>query len=147
MTQGSRKRRVPARVGLALAAATLTTGIAATPASAITHNLGHSAEGKILPGQYLKNGSYQFIMQTDGNLVLYGPSHRVCWASGTNGLKGTFVVYRDHKLTPPDVTLENASYGRLGHWRGGYEWLHKNGNLSLNDKGEVWIAWKKWVHC
>ncbi len=101
----------------------------------------------MLPGQYLSNGTYQLRMQTDGNLVLYGKNRRVCWASNTNGLPGTYLVYRDHLLLGPDVTLENSRYGRLGHWRGGYEWLHKNGNLSLNSHGEVWIAWKKWVHC
>lgn len=147
MIGSTRTRRTAARVGLVLSAAALAVGATAAPAGAITHDLGHSTESTIYPGQYLKNGSYEFIMQTDGNLVLYGANRRVCWASGTNGLHGTYVHYRDHKITPPDVTLENASYGRLGHWRGSYEWLHKNGNLSLNDKGEVWIAWKKWVHC
>lgn len=25
--------------------------------------------------------------------------------------------------------------------------LHKNGDLSLNSHFDVWIGWKKWVHC
>jgi hypothetical protein len=43
----------------------------------------------LLPNQYLlsPSGRYQFIMQTDGNLVLYdlGENHRAIWASHTDG--------------------------------------------------------------
>lgn len=135
--------RILAGAGVAVIAASLSAG----PALANTGNQGHYTEDKLYPGQYLANGSYKFIMQTDGNLVLYGASNHVCWASNTQGLDGTYLDYNDHSVTPPDATLKNSSYGQLGHWWGSYEWLHKNGNLSLNSKGEVWIAWKKWVHC
>jgi hypothetical protein len=67
------------------------------------------------PGEWLTsgqslsspNGSKSLIMQTDGNLVLYGPLATVIWASGTVGhpgasavmqTDGNFVIYEpDHK--------------------------------------------------
>ena len=41
----------------------------------------------LYPGQSIKSpgGKYNFIMQTDGNLVLYQPDGVPSWASGTNG--------------------------------------------------------------
>ncbi|MQL84125.1 hypothetical protein Taro_016619 [Colocasia esculenta] len=36
-------------------------------------------------GEFLENGPYRFIMQTDCNLVLYVNRTRALWASGTNG--------------------------------------------------------------
>jgi hypothetical protein len=45
--------------------------------------------GFLLQNDYLlsTSGRYQFILQQDGNLVLYdlGESHRAIWASNTNG--------------------------------------------------------------
>jgi hypothetical protein len=35
------------------------------------------------------------IMQTDGNLVLYGPDGAALWASGTNGFPGSYLVVQD----------------------------------------------------
>lgn len=120
-----------------------------TSASADTNNKGTYTEDRLYPNQYLlsSNSAYKLWMQPDGNLVLYKINVRVCWASNTNGTPGTYADYNDHSATPPDLTLKNSSYGDQGHWWGGYEYLHKNGNLSINTRGEVWIAWKKWIHC
>jgi hypothetical protein len=35
------------------------------------------------------------IMQSDGNLVLYGFSNNAVWASGTDGQPGSFLVVQD----------------------------------------------------
>lgn len=42
---------------------------------------------KLTPGQYLNsaNGQYKFILQTDGNLVLYNAANQALWASNTGG--------------------------------------------------------------
>src|SRR5262245_30481111 len=41
------------------------------------------------------NRRYLFVMQSDGNLVLYDcTGHRVCWASGTNGKSGAYAQFR-----------------------------------------------------
>jgi hypothetical protein len=62
--------------------------------------------GFLLQNDYLlsQSGRYQFILQQDGNLVLYdlGESHKAIWASNTNGKAvskaimqsdGNFVIY------------------------------------------------------
>jgi len=65
--------------------------------------------GILLPGAglYSANGRYYFVMQTDGNLVLYLGS-RALWATGTNGQPvqraimqedGNLVLY-DHQGQP-----------------------------------------------
>ncbi len=142
-----RTRRLVAALGLVTTSIALAAG-AALPAQAsgAPGNQGTSIEDKLFPGQYLGNGGYKLAMQTDGNLVLYDRT-RVCWASHTNGLRGTYLDYDDNYIKPPQVDLKNATYGGLGTWYGSYTWLHKNGNLSLNSRGEVWIGWKKWIHC
>jgi len=62
----------------------------------------------LLPGQSIKSadGRFKFIMQADGNLVLYGPQGQPIWASGTNGRfdvwdvvmqgDGNLVIYDGH---------------------------------------------------
>ncbi|KAF2470713.1 alpha-D-mannose-specific plant lectin [Lindgomyces ingoldianus] len=42
----------------------------------------------IYEGDYLESadGRHQFILQGDGNVVLYGPSHTVMWSSSTDGV-------------------------------------------------------------
>ena len=66
---------------------------------------------RLFPGQELpigarlesNNGNYKFIMQTDGNLVLYDQNGKAIWASGTNNIAiqrcimqtdGNLVLYR-----------------------------------------------------
>ena len=69
---------------------------------------------RLLPGQGLQpngsiksaDGRFTLILQTDGNLVLYGPAHQPMWASGTQGHSsvwsaimqsdGNLVVYDAH---------------------------------------------------
>ncbi|HSA49659.1 MAG TPA: hypothetical protein VLH10_06045 [Yinghuangia sp.] len=139
----------------ALAALTATTGAATADsagpsrgvqARAECRNDGTSFSDKLLPGHCLSNGGYRFEMQYDGNLVLYSGS-RACWASGTDGTDGVYAEYSgDWQIDSPFMTLESP-FGELRKWRGKYTGLHKTGNVSLNSKGEVWIAYGKFVHC
>ena len=62
----------------------------------------------LMPGSSIAsaNGRFSFIMQNDGNLVLYGPGHAPLWASNTSGhhniwdlifqTDGNLVVYDSH---------------------------------------------------
>ena len=62
----------------------------------------------LLPGQHIKSadGRFTLTLQTDGNLVAYGPTHQPVWASNTTGhnnvwsaimqADGNFVVYDAH---------------------------------------------------
>lgn len=58
-----------------------------SPASATALNAGQG----LLDGQSLQAGSYQLVMQTDGNLVVYGPAGAV-WDSGTVGQPGDSLI-------------------------------------------------------
>jgi WD40 repeat protein len=73
-----------------------------------------AAGGKLLPGQGLipgrsiksADGRFTFILQQDGNLVLYDPYNQALWSSGTNGhgnvwdlvmqSDGNLVIYDGH---------------------------------------------------
>lgn len=51
--------------------------------------------GILRPGQYLENGIYLLLMQSDGNLVLYenfSTTRKPVWASNTDGKGGTYAV-------------------------------------------------------
>lgn len=137
-----------------LAAVTGTTGAAASDSASAAASLardgcrgiGSSFSDKMLPGQCLTNGGYRLEMQYDGNLVLYSGG-RACWSSGTDGTDGVYANYSgDWALDSPYLSLE-SQFGQLRKWRGKYTGLHKTGNISLNGKGEVWIAYAKFVNC
>ena len=136
----------------------LLAGVIAAPASAATET-----KTFLLAGQSLTNGKYSFGVQKDGNVVLYDGG-RVCWASNTEGLKGTFVQFAGGRggAYNPHVNVINTAYGiNQIYWGAGlstrhdvpfvtvyYTWADPSTySLSLNSKGEVWIGYKKWIHC
>lgn len=156
MQHRHRMRRLSRTCVLAFAGllATVTSSagpVSATPVptaarAAECRGIGTAFTDRMLPGQCLRNGGYRLEMQYDGNLVLYsGP--RVCWASGTDGTDGVYAKYSgDWKLDSPYLTLE-SQFGELRKYRGKYTYLHKTGDVSLNNKGEVWIAYEKMAGC
>lgn len=46
-----------------------------------------SANGELLPGQYLLSDDHRYglVLQNDGNLILYGPGNHILWSSGSGG--------------------------------------------------------------
>lgn len=122
-------------------------GMLASPANA-ARTIGKSFAGNLLPDQQIANNGYRFIMQRDGNLVLYNGKNRACWASGTYGLNGTHADYSgDWVLGNPYLTLQ-AWFGELRRYNG--QWNRTPSfptNVSINSRGEVWIAYKKFVSC
>ena len=83
------------------------TVVPATPAAPARPDRLLPGQG-LLPGQHIKSldGRFTLILQTDGNLVAYGPRNNPIWASNTNGHgnvwsaimqgDGNFVVYDAH---------------------------------------------------
>ncbi|GGP45993.1 hypothetical protein [Streptomyces abikoensis] len=136
---------------LAVALATTAGQATAAPAHAAHRAQGCRGDGtsftdRLIPGHCLQNGGYRLEMQYDGNLVLYSGS-RACWASGTDGTNGVYAKFSgDWKPDSPYMTLESP-VGELRKYRGKYTGLHKTGNVSLNNKGEVWIAYGKMAGC
>ncbi|KAJ8511442.1 hypothetical protein OPV22_001876 [Ensete ventricosum] len=66
-------------------------GLLLLPPPCAADNILYSGES-LNSGQSLRYGSYNFIMQSDCNLVLYD-NNRAVWASGTNG-RGSNCVCR-----------------------------------------------------
>ncbi|MFF4101920.1 hypothetical protein [Streptomyces sp. NPDC001903] len=147
-TVGKTTRALALAVVSLLAAAAVPAGqvSAATGRAAECRNIGTSFTDKLIPGQCIGNGANRLEMQYDGNLVLYSGS-RACWASGTDGTDGVYAEFSgDWKPDSPYLSLE-SQFGQLRKYRGKYTGLHKTGNVSINGKGEVWIAYGKLAGC
>jgi hypothetical protein len=61
----------------------------------------------LLPQQYLRSPDkrYGLLLQSDGNLVLYGPGYHVLWSSGTSGSGATRLVMQ----TDGNLVLYNVN--------------------------------------
>lgn len=89
---------------------------------------------RLLPGEALTSasGKYTFMLQTDGNLVLYRePDRVVLWRSGTNGKPVEFAaMQRDGNLViygPQGAIWSSRTGGRAG------------AVLTVTDRGSVVI--------
>jgi hypothetical protein len=80
-------------------------------------------------GQALSNGYFTLTLQTDGNLVLWGPSEQL-WASNTRGSGATEAVLQ----SDGNFVLYGATFPAIWH-------THTNGTdaqiLGLNNDGTV----------
>lgn len=116
-----------------------------SPVQAST-SLGPSFTDRLQPGQSISNGQYHLDMQTDGNLVLYSGTEP-CWASDTVGVEGAYAQYSgDWQIDSPFMAIESPA-GRVRYYRGGYTWTKRIGNVAVNSRGEVWIAYKRAFWC
>jgi hypothetical protein len=90
------------------------------------------------PGDYLTspNRQFQFIMQTDGNLVLYTwPANGVAlWSSQTAGNVGAFAIMQQ---TDGNLVVYNSS-GLTALWSSGTAG-HPGANAAVQDDGNVVI--------
>lgn len=81
---------------------------------------------------YSADGRFRLVLQSDGNLVLYGPSGAL-WASNTNGSDASVVFFQ------PDgnVVLYNSS--GVGRW-GTNSGTHFCANLTIQNDGNLTIT-------
>ena len=96
----------------------------------------------LLVGQSLTSSDtrFQLILQSDGNLVLYGPQHQPLWASNTAG----HLEVWDLVLQNGDLIMHDVLGGTI--WTSGSNStsadvlvVQPNGNVVLsNSGGEVW---------
>ncbi|GAA0943245.1 hypothetical protein GCM10009554_36410 [Kribbella koreensis] len=102
--------------------------------------------GQILkPGQYRrsKNGVYTFIMQADGNAVLYKNGKTPVWSTATNKKSSAIVMQKDGNL----VVIS----GRTPVWASGTHGstnailaVQNDSNLVIyNSRGKA--AWSRWM--
>ncbi len=89
--------------------------------------------GILYPGSglYSANGKYYFVMQTDGNLVLYQGS-RPLWATGTNGRAvQRAIMQEDGNLVLYDFQNRPVwASGTHGNW-GAYLLVQCDGNVVI----------------
>jgi hypothetical protein len=74
-----------------------------------------AAGGNLYPGQYLQSSDKRFslVMQSDGNLVLYGPAFQYLWASSTNGQP---VAYATLQQSDGNFVLYDSNGTALWNW-------------------------------
>jgi surface antigen len=100
-----------------------------------------NAGDKLYPGHYLQSGRFSLTLQSDGNLVLYGPAYQYLWTSGTNGMSvayatqqsdGNFVLYDGS-----NNAVWNSGTSGSGATKA---MLQSDGNFSLNTSSgtSVW---------
>jgi len=65
------------------------------PPAAISNHLDHGQRLNGGQNLYSPNGAYSLEMQTDGNLVIYGPGHAPLWFTSTSNSRGAFLVNQD----------------------------------------------------
>ncbi len=93
-------------------------------------------------GQYLQSPDkrYTLLLQSDGNLVLYGPGYHVLWQSGTSGQSvsralmqtdGNFVLYRANNTSVWQTGTSNSSANRIV--------VQNDGNLVVYRPNDTWV--------
>ena len=98
-------------------------------------------------GQFLTEGQslwspdhrFEFIFQTDGNLVLYGPGGAVLWAAGSNGTATQLMMQTDGNLVEYNGSTAIAATNTWGNGPSTYLVVQNDGNAALYDAaGPVW---------
>lgn len=88
------------------------------------------------------NGRYRFVMQADGNAVLYNQqTRRALWATGTMGSGYRFAMQRDGNLVVYTASGRAAWASRTAGRSGAYLNLQSDGNLVLyQGRSAVWAT-------
>lgn len=118
--------------------------LAATPAAAATGYTFTVPAGTVMSnGDSIRSskGQFQFVMQADGNAVVYGTGAQVLWQSGTSGNPGAQLAPQ----TDGNVVIygaRGAIWQSLSSGKGGTQLtLGDDGNLAmLNGSAPVWAA-------
>jgi Fibronectin type III domain len=87
---------------------------------------------QLTAGQSLSsaNGLFSFVMQPDGNAVVYGPGRRALWHTSTWGRSGNRLVFQ------PDGNVVVATPSRHPVWHAG-TWAHPDDRLVMQDDGNL----------
>jgi hypothetical protein len=89
----------------------------------------------LFPGTSVKssNGRFTFTLQTDGNVVLYGPQNQPLWASNTNGHDNPWSLFMQND---GNLVAYDTHNGVI--WASGTEG-HNNSTLQVQDDGNAVI--------
>ena len=103
--------------------------------------------GSLSAGQSITspNGQYVLAMQTDGNLVVYGPSGAL-WASGTSGAGNHVVMQSDGNLVVYNSAGAALWQSGTGGRSGAFELaMQSDGNLVIYSAGGPIWSWESAV--
>jgi hypothetical protein len=138
-----------ARLGRGLAALVLTfmtlglTWVVVTDRAIASSSLGTELgpDRQLGAGDWLQNGSYRLVMQTDGNLVLYGPTGPL-WATHTNSpaaANAVLVNQGDGNLVVYTADRRSALWASRTNGKGaGRLVMQSDGNVVLyNNTGQA----------
>lgn len=139
----TRISRRAAAAALAFSVLTFILATTATPASASARWIGSGQ--RLASGQHLVAGSYSLDMQTDGNLVEYGPAGTL-WASQTAGQPGNYLVMQaDGNLVvdAPDGQVRWQS--GTGGYPGARLAMQANGNVTVRSSAGRLLWARSWT--
>ncbi|WP_218920114.1 hypothetical protein [Chondromyces crocatus] len=113
--------------------------------------LGGTALAQTLaPGQSLErgnsvrssNGRYTFVMQDDGNLVLYAPGSRALWATGTDGQAiRNAIMQQDGNLVLYDYANRPKWASNTNGQSGAYLVVQDDGNVVIyRPRVPIWAS-------
>jgi hypothetical protein len=114
--------------------ATLTVSTAACPPS---DRMSHEESLLAASSQYLQSpdGRFRFVMQADGNIVLYGPSGAL-WSSGTLGTKARELrMQNDGNLVLYDQTSKGVWSSNTSHHYNAFLVVQNDGNVVIYEGG------------
>jgi surface antigen len=103
-----------------------------------------SAAQQLNPQQYLRSSDkrYGLLLQSDGNLVVYGPGYHVLWSSGTGGSGATRLVMQ----TDGNLVLYNANtpvwFTATGGTGAAHLSLQTDGNLVVYNDASSAVEWQ-----
>lgn len=117
----SQLARVLSAIVAASTCAALLTSVAVTPAQAAAGGNELTTNQELTSGQSICSSAACLLMQSDGNLVEYGPNSTAIWATGTAGNSGAYAIMQSDGnfvvYSSSHVALwSSATSGNSGAW-------------------------------
>jgi hypothetical protein len=113
------------------------TGLITQPAPSILYS-----NQSLGPNQYLlsPDGRYEFVLQSDGNMVLYNASHQAVWQSGTLGSGATQLIMQPDGNLVLYNSAHNLAWLSNTYGSGGdHLEMQSDGNLVLYTAAHNWV--------
>jgi hypothetical protein len=115
---------------------------------ALSHVIAYAGD-RLNPGETLRrreyltsaNGRYKLVLQSDGNLVLYGPRNRPLWSSNTQGKAiEKCIMQRDGNLVLYLYNGQPVWTSNTDRRPGSHLILQNDGNLVIYQPMPVWSS-------
>jgi hypothetical protein len=100
-----------------------------------------NAGQQLIQNQYLRSadGRHALLMQTDGNVVLYGPGYHVLWSTGTANGGDRLVMQTDGNLVK--YAINNPAWFNGVSGANTYVLLQNDGNFVEYSSSNAPLWW------